>query len=452
MKIKFEYRFLIAYILFGGLWILLSDKIVLLFVSDAAQLSKLQTAKGVFYVGITALIFHFYIRKHLIKLRIAEKKARESDELKTSFIQNISHEIRTPLNGIMGFSKLLGSKLNVSQEAKEKYIDIIINSSNQLLTIVNDVLEIAMLDSRSVVLSKEDIKVEEMVREIYEQNKPFVKNNIEFELSTPNTSNELPFYSDKDKVVRILHNLLNNAIKFTHEGEIEFGYQYMGQNIMFFVKDSGIGMEHKEQQDIFKRFVQLNSGNKRNYGGTGLGLAISQEICSYLGGKIILQSEPNKGSVFFLKLPLNPESSEQIATPIPKQKSIQDSLVLIVEDEQVNYMLLNEILKKQKIKTLHASNGLEAIELCKANKDISFVFMDLRMPVLDGIEAAKQIKALRPFLPVVAQTSYVYDNDIDKALEVGCDGYITKPYKKDVIYRLLEKFHKINVSRNSIIH
>ncbi|MBN2806943.1 MAG: hypothetical protein JXR22_09810 [Prolixibacteraceae bacterium] len=303
MKLKFETRFFLAYLLIGGGWILFSDRFLLSMVENKEALSVFQTYKGWFYVLVTALVFYYVIRRHLIKLRAAEQIAVKNDQLKTMFIQNISHEVRTPMNGIVGFSDLLGTEEAISQKEYRFYVDNIIQNSQQLLAVIDNVLEISIIDSGNVRINRNPLEVDRFLEELESNFTLMLKTTETFRIDHPSLEKPLVIMTDELRLRQIFNNLIGNAIKFTQAGEIVIGYQVQAHEIMFFVKDDGIGISLENQTVIFERFKQ-SEGVVGRYGGTGLGLAITRELCNLLGGRIWVESQPGKGSVFYFTLPL----------------------------------------------------------------------------------------------------------------------------------------------------
>lgn len=302
-KFKFENKFFMAYLLIGGSWILFSDHFLNYLVDNKDALSVAQTYKGWFYVAVTALMFYFIIRKHLVKLRNAEQKAIKSDQLKAIFIQNISHEIRTPMNGIVGFSDLLNTDEEIKQEEYRFYVDNIIKNSQQLLSVIDNVLEISIIDSGNVQVKKKAIDVEQFLEELKQKFSVLLKKEETFSIESHHLSERLLITTDELRLQQIFNNLIGNAIKFSPAGKIVVGYSLRDHEICFFVKDNGIGIPAQNQSVIFERFIQSTSVAGR-YGGTGLGLAISKELCTLLGGKIWVESEMGEGSIFYFTLPL----------------------------------------------------------------------------------------------------------------------------------------------------
>ena len=379
------------------------------------------------------------------ELVIAKEKAEESDRLKTSFLANISHEIRTPMNGILGFSDMLARE-DLEPEKRDMFIDVIRKSGHQLLSIVDDIIDIAKIETGQIQLTINAVSLDEVMEYLYELYKPKTElQGIEFKYIPPSGEKSMLIETDRVRLQQVITNLLNNALKFTPNGFIHFGFESKKDEIQFFVKDSGIGIAPEHQNLIFDRFRQVDEGSSRNYGGTGLGLAISKALVENLGGKIWLESKVEQGSTFIFTIPkkvksyIDSNKSEKIS---PKIESKKNATVLIVDDEEMNSLFLREILEFQDIKSLIASNGEMAIELVKKHPEISLVLMDIKMPIMNGYIATKKIKKIKPELPIIAQTAYAMQGDREKAIDAGCDDYISKPIQESILNELLSKFLK----------
>lgn len=377
----------------------------------------------------------------------AKEKAEESDRLKISFIQNMSHEIRTPLNSIVGFSHLLNQP-NITPEKSNNFTDRIIKSSNQLLSVVNDILTISSLETGIEKTFIEFVPINYMMDELYHFYSPktetreisiYLKKNLSDKLSTIKT--------DKSKLYSILTNLINNAIKFTNKGFLEFGYELKNETLEFFVKDTGMGIRPELHEIIFERFRQVECIPNEKYAlsGLGLGLAISKAYVDLLGGKMWLESEVGYGTTFYFTLPYRPDDSEETKIMLQQEQDIQTqnklNTILIVEDEENNFLYISELLYKRKtLRIIHARNGKEAIDICTNEPDINLVIMDIKIPIIDGYEATKLIKQQLPNLPIIAYTAFAHREDEKKAIDNGFDDFLSKPVIQSRLDTIIEKF------------
>ena len=436
-RLKFEVRFIIVYLLIGGSWIIFSDKILHYFITDDFILTRMQTFKGWFYVVVTAFFFYYLLKRHLIRLRKAEHDAKESDRLKTAFLQNISHEIRTPMNGIIGFTSLLNSD-ELPEEQKKEYIRIITKSSHKLLSIVDDVLNISLIETGNIKASDDMVNINEIMDELHQTFFSTFSNKILFSAEKGLTGNSAFILTDPVKLRQVLYNLINNAGKFTDEGFIRFGYSLKENGLEFFVKDSGIGIDPVQHKKIFERFSRAEKENGRLYDGVGLGLAICKGNVDLLGGRIWVESEPGKGSAFFFTIPYrqltpNTEVAERYETPEINKKIT----ILVAEDDDTNFLYIKQILNNAGFIIQRASNGKEAVEIFQKKEKINLILMDLKMPVLNGYEASKKIREIDPEVPIIAQTAFAFDESRDNANKAGFTDYISKPFKKEQLLKLI---------------
>lgn len=378
------------------------------------------------------------------ELIIAKSRAEESDNLKTAFLENMSHEVRTPLNGILGFAEFLKDP-DLDKDQVEQYIGIIEASSKQLLTIINDILDISKIQAGQISVSKADVDITDLLENIYQENKDQAAlKHLTLVLNKRDLDKNIVASTDGAKLRQIINNLINNAIKFTAKGTIEFGFEVKDQTLSFFVKDSGIGIAPEDQSLIFKPFSKVENSAARKYGGNGLGLAISRALVEKLGGTMSLASAINNGSIFTFTIPFTVPGVEPQRHRVKVESQVVETrpqaTILIAEDEIYNYYYMEELLKPMKIKTLHAWNGLEAVEMVKNNKDISMVLMDIKMPEMDGLTATRLIKEMNPKLPVVAQTAYESREDRDKAKNAGVDYYLTKPISRVLFMEVMNMY------------
>lgn len=387
-------------------------------------------------------------KKTEMELLDAKKKAEESDRLKTAFLHNISHEIRTPLNAIVGFSGLLKDS-DLLPEKRSRFIEIINHSSDQLLSIITDIVSISTIEAGQEKLSQKEMSLNSTLIYIYEQFLIKAKRQkVQLSLHPFLPDSEVQIISDETKLIQVLSNLINNALKFTNQGFVNFGYNIKERELEFFVEDSGIGIPHEMHDEIFKRFSQVENTSSRQFGGSGLGLSISKAYVELMGGRIWLNSELGKGARFYFTIPYvkanidsisERKSNEKVA--IKNQKPIN---LLIAEDEESNFLLLVEMLSGININIIRAVNGVEAVNICKSGEHIDLVLMDVKMPVMDGYVATKQIRAFLPNLPIIAQTAYTTNADEIEAFANGCSDFVSKPIIQEIlvskIKKLLDKF------------
>jgi PAS domain S-box-containing protein len=386
--------------------------------------------------------------QNLIK---AKEKAEESDRLKSSFLSNMSHEIRTPMNVILGFSNLLKDS-DTSPQESIKYINIINEKGIQLLNIINDIIDISKVEADEIVIREKPVDVHALLEELFlvYSKISLTKNNIDmaFVLEKNNWKGELIVITDDNRLKQIISNLIDNALKFTKAGSVEFGYDLMNENsdsfIRFYVKDTGRGIPFEKQDIIFNRFRQVDETHTREFGGTGLGLTISKRLVELMGGQIELESEVGVGSTFSFTIPLKKgaiyNASNEPIVKADENYNWDNKTVLIVEDNSSSLLLLKSYLSKTNINVLHAKDGLESVELCKVKPEIDLVLMDIQLPNMNGYEATEKIKKFRPDLKIIAQTAYAMAEDKEKAFEAGCDDYIAKPIDKDDLLFLAGKY------------
>lgn len=375
-----------------------------------------------------------------VELVIAKEKAEASDKLKSAFISNISHEIRTPLNGIMGFGQILTDN-NLSPEEKEQYSQMLNNSSLRLVNTITNFMDISLLRSGNQKVYKKELNVKRRVADIVSKfSDSCLEKKLNLFITPPNPEDDIKLLTDSELFSKILYQLIDNAVKFTHEGTITVGYQLSGNEVHFFVSDTGIGISLENQVLIFDSFIQEDGKTTRRYEGSGLGLSIAQELVNLLEGKIWLKSEKGKGSTFYFSLPYRKPEPQDAQTIITSQKLKERQTILIAEDDEINFFYFKTLLSHDKVEILHAEDGIEAVELCKENPEIELVLMDLKMVDMDGFEATRQIKSFRPELPVIAITAYSETEDKRKALLAGCDEFLTKPVKKEFLIKKLEEF------------
>ncbi len=383
------------------------------------------------------------LKRDLIRAR---EKSEDGEKLKNTLLSNISHEIRTPMNSIIGFSELLNIG-NLPFEKRHEYVKTIKNQGIRILKMIDDVIEHTHIETGRITIRKSPCNIDLLLHELMNifsqykksQNKDF----LDIRISYP-PKHGLIVYTDPGRLQQLMTNLIHNAVKFTEKGWIEIGYMPVSdQKIEFYVRDTGIGLSREMQKNIFSPFAEEEI-QKTKLESPGLGLTISRNLIRLLGGKIWVESEPGQGSTFFFTIPHEevPETYHELAateeSELPSY-TWKDKVILIAEDDVVNFRFLEALLQDKAVKILHASNGLQAVELLKTISKIDLVLMDLKMPEMDGIEATRQIRSFNRKVPIIAQTAFVMDSELKQCHEAGCDDQITKPID---IKEFLEKVDK----------
>ena len=385
-------------------------------------------------------------KMELIKSKI---KAEEGDRLKASFLANLSHEIRTPMNAINGFTDLLiNTKLN--EKEKLEYLKVIDKSGKNLVSIIDDLIEMSMIDSNQISPNYTTINLESCISELYETIKITIPKAKKIEFKLLDNLKPVPYniITDETKLKQIIVNLVTNAIKFTDEGYVAFGYTIDEKNekIIFKIKDTGLGIDEENHKHIFDRFKRVESDVSIKVGGLGLGLAISKAYVDMMGGTITLESKVEKGSVFSFSIPLKYEKGQKIIVQpintIDVSKGEKEGTILIAEDDNLNFLLLQKIMQLKNFNIIRAVNGQEAVDICINNSNVDLVLMDIKMPVMNGFEALEKIKAIRPELIVVAQTAYSSSDDEERIFKAGFYGYITKPINREKLFAIIDDVFK----------
>jgi len=355
------------------------------------------------------------INENRTALKMALEEAENANNLKNKFLSNMSHEVRTPMNAILGFSQLLSE---ASDTEKEQYIEIIKSNSEILLQLINDLIEIAKIESNLVTITKESVSLQQLLMElktIYTfEKKRINKDHISIKFIKP--ENDIIIKTDILRIKQVLMNVMKNALKFTTEGAIEIGYKHRKDKVDIYIKDSGSGIPVDKQYRIFDKFYKLDSDGQSQ--GTGIGLSISKSLMRMLGGDIVLESSNLYGSTFNISIPTIGENSYKV--------NKAEKTILIVEDEEDNYQLIKYIAKELNHRVIWARDGQEAITYTK-NMDFDLILMDLKMPLVGGFSAAKEILKRKPNIPIIVQTAYVSSENIEKCKEIGCSDFITKP-------------------------
>lgn len=426
-----------------------------------------------FRVSITAqsLSAGHPIRNHAIAYDITNEKrallnaetialeAENANRNKTAFLANMSHEIRSPLNGIIGFSELLADKTLTDVE-RDRYLNIIQNNGNALISLLSDLIDISKLECSELEITNRRFVPARLLDELKHQFGNSVNGlaqNVSIIFTRNSALDEQEIESDSNRLRQILVNLITNAMKFTSEGKIEIGAELSEDKMIFWVKDTGIGIPYENQQTIFERFRQVESQDAKPIIGFGLGLAISKALVELLGGNLWVESVPDQGSLFIFTIKTNIVINTTMETTQVNNSvnsypyDFREHTILIAEDIDFSFLYMEAVLRRSGVKILWAQNGKEAVEHVKSNLDIDLVLMDMHMPIMNGYEATGIISALRPELPVLAQTAFVLPDDVKKCYAAGCTGYLAKPIRKEhLLNTLSEYFDKMEQTTETV--
>lgn len=406
------------------------------------------------------------MRRELIE---SKEKAETSDKLKSAFLANMSHEIRTPLNAIVGFSRIISESDNA--EERREYYEIVDANNERLLQLINEILDLSKIESGIVEFTYGPVRLHTLCKEIHDAHVFRCPQGVELRFDSPDEA--LSIHSDKNRIFQVFSNLIGNAFKFTTEGSVSYGYKQEGERVVFYVKDTGLGIEPEKLGRVFQRFAKLNNFAQ----GTGLGLSICKTIIERLGGEIAVSSEVGTGTTFTFWLPLEnviqdtetgtnshlpgeavgTQPSEVLPgkedTPCPKEETTEKeedlrataagtekATILIAEDTDSNFDLLNAILGR-KYHLVRARDGMEAVTMYdEVNPDL--ILMDIKMPNLDGLEATRIIRQLSAEVPIIAQSAYAYEHDRNAAEEAGCNDFISKPIAQEKLKEKIKKWLK----------
>ncbi len=375
------------------------------------------------------------------------KKLEEIIAQKNSYISNMSLEIRTQLKSIVGFNKML-MEYDLPNETRQHYINIINKRGENLISVLNNIIHISQIDSGTLEVTKIPFNLDQLLNHIYTRfNSDYQnmkKKGVVLNLMHPKTNLQNYIISDPNLLEQILTNLLDNALKSTVNGCVEFGYQIeMNQSIQFFVKDTGIGIPETDIKLVYNQFYRIKRAYKGSSAGNGLGLSVCKGMIEMLGGKIWFDSIVNQGTTFFFTIPYVPseiiDKTNKSSFQTVLNSDYKDKIILVVEDDLNSYQFIEALLSETNARIIHAKNGEDAIEICKLVDNIDLVLMDMQLPFINGYEAASQIKAINPNLAIIAQTANVMNDDKTKCLKAGCDAYIPKPIDPDDFYRLVNQ-------------
>ena len=388
-------------------------------------------------------------------MEIAKEKAEESDRLKSAFLANMSHEIRTPMNAIIGFSNLINDE-EIEKDHKHELTTLITKNSNTLLNLIDDIIDISKIECDQLEINEQNCSVNRIFKDILMEFEDVIQSNdqVSIKVSEEHLHNPLEIESDSYRLEQILKNLVSNAIKFTEKGIIEFGYKLdkikNKNQILFYVKDTGIGLSSEQQKQIFSRFTKIEDNKKKIYRGAGLGLAIAKNLVELLGGELWVESEienlsANKagGSTFYFTIPYKPVGTESKEKPQKKKLTSKynwnNKTILIAEDEESNFRFLEMIINKTTAEILWAKTGKQAIEFCNGNYKIDLILMDIKMPEMDGFEAIRKIRKHNDKIPIIVQTAYAMPEDRDMSFNAGANDFISKPIGTEKLLSIIDK-------------
>jgi len=410
------------------------------------------------------------LKNAALELTKAKEAAEVSDKLKSSFLANMSHEIRTPMNAILGFARLLKND-HLTKEKKDQYVTIINRSTNQLLSIINDVIDISKIEAGSVELLETTVHLNNLFSEMLMMfhTDSLRKNSINIFIHKGLSNEQSTIITDEVKLRQILSNLITNALKYTNHGKVEFGYKLKQTELQaspqlkdfrhpvdtnnstlvieFYVKDTGIGIPEDKWDSIFNRFTRLEMPSNLKVQGTGLGLSISKAYIKFLGGEIWVESKMNIGSTFYFTIPYKPvKKNEQRLTNTSNTEYTDYNwtsfTILVAEDDDTNYKYINELLIETGATVIRAKNGREAFQICQTDTSVNLVLMDVKMPVMNGLESARSIRHNSATLPIIALTAFAMSDDEKQAMEAGCNGYISKPINENKLLSMINTFLK----------
>jgi PAS domain S-box-containing protein len=418
---------------------------------DSCEIKLKDAAGRYFYVSISAVPSHFTSQKEVSELRIAvtdislqkelearliteSEKARESERLKSAFLANMSHEIRTPLNGILGFASLIFED-EPDKDLAKHYAEIIWKNGDRLLGLITKILDLSKIESGTMTLDRDIVSPNLLVDEVIQlfQVVAMKQNDVIIKKVAPELQ-DIKIYADQIKLIQILSNLLSNALKFTRKGSIEIGYTIEGNNVLFSVKDTGIGISKEGLAHLFERFYQVNTKSAYNTEGSGLGLSLCKSLVELMKGRIWVDSEQGVGACFSFVIPF------ETAHGTNDKESLEYQEVLLVEDDIRQAHLIKVLLEKQGLKVCVANNGIEALTLLKNNASYSMILMDINMPIVNGFEVSREIRKKNLRVPIVAITGFSTDYTQQEALLIGFNEYVIKPLTNDRLSKIVKRF------------
>jgi PAS domain S-box-containing protein len=390
------------------------------------------------------------IKKVQFELIKEKERAEESDRLKSAFLDNMSHELRTPMNAILGFAELLMAP-GLTERHRNEYCQIIQDNGKKLVRLMDDIMDISKLSSHQLQLHPKKFSLDQIMLGLYDIFSKYIQkkhgNTVKLILNKPVDKTDDLLFNDDFRIKQVISNLLSNSLKFTAQGSIEFGYNISNETVTFFVKDTGRGIKKSQMEHLFHRFNQSDDLLTREHGGAGLGLSLAKGLVELMGGKIWLETKWRKGTTFYFTVPVKPDYRPEENQEHFQDRKINDwsdKTILIAEDEELNYKYLQMLLQPTKAKIRWVDNGQKAIDFVGQYPNINLILMDIRMPVVNGLEATKTIKSTNHNIPIIAQTAYAQSNEKDRYIKAGCDDFIPKPINSGHFISVLEKFLNTN--------
>lgn len=383
------------------------------------------------------------LEKELVKAR---EKAEKENYIQYKFIQNISHEVRTPMNSILGFSELL--KNLVKNEKEKEFLSAITYNGNQLLRLIDDILDFSRLDKNELSLSKKIVNLKSVTDEINTQLKGlknvYKKKHLKTTINIPDNAAEIVINTDVNRLHQIITNLLSNAIKYTEQGSVNFGCELQKNELLFYVKDTGVGIHREDHERVFQRFNRFYNSNKKELRGTGLGLAICKHLVKLLDGNIWFESAGGKGTAFYFTHPVEKvsvaeEKSNDVEEKNHKAPDLKGKTILIAEDDSFSYTMMLYMLEATGATILHAETGTEALKLTREN-EIDLLFLDIRLPEMNGFQVIKELGKNNINIPVIAQTASALEEDKQEIKRYGFNYHATKPLSQNELFGILNKF------------
>lgn len=383
-------------------------------------------------------------KKTMEDLEYAKNMAVEADRLKSHFLANISHEIRTPMNSITGFSQMLAFD-HLEAGKKQEYINLLQGGCKDLTNLIDDIIDYANIDSGQIAIEKQEFNPHPMMEYLLDHftnellNKG--KDHLALEYANENIDLDIVIKSNQSRLKQVLSIIIDNAIKFTPKGYVEFGFSFPKQNeIQFFVRDTGIGIAEEHYDLIFERFRQVDESTTKQYSGAGIGLSVAKQLVRMLNGSLSFDSTLNRGTTFYITLPFEPVNPSEKKMIQPNQFNWENKVILVAEDKKINFDIIEETLVPTNVNVVWAKNGKKTLDMLRERDQIDLVLLDIQMPVMDGYECASIIKKMDLKIPVIAQTAYALPQDAQKCYDAGCDDYISKPISMGEFLMKLDKY------------